>query len=131
MFFNPGILIPFNYIPLTSLERNLTESQAAWLVSIMGATNTAGRVLVGAAAFKLPVHPFVFMIVVNALGSVGTFLSVWCKTFVLLAVYCGFFGIVFGKYLECVCVYVSLSLSLSLSLCVCVRVCESTASPWA
>ncbi|KAK2155990.1 hypothetical protein LSH36_224g02006 [Paralvinella palmiformis] len=95
-FFINSILIPFNYIPLTSLERNLTESQAAWLVSIMGATNTAGRVLVGAAAFKLPVHPFVFMIVVNALGAVGTFLSVWCKTFVLLAVYCGFFGIVFA-----------------------------------
>ncbi|KAK2155989.1 hypothetical protein LSH36_224g02026, partial [Paralvinella palmiformis] len=93
-----GILIPFNYMPLTGLERNLTQSQSAWLVSVMGATNTAGRVLVGAAAFKAPFHPLVFMILGHTMGAAATFISVLCDSFTLLAIYCGFFGLVFGNH---------------------------------
>jgi len=93
-----AVVIPFNYIPLASLERNLTESQSAWLVSIMGATNTAGRVLAGAAAFRAPFHPIVFLIAGYCMGTVSTFLSVLCYSFTTLAIYCGFFGLVFGMY---------------------------------
>ena len=93
-----GTLIPFNYIPLASLERNLTQSQSTWLVSIMGATNIAGRVIVGAAASKAPFHPPIFMIAGYGMGAAATSISVLCNSFTLLAIYCGFFGLVFGMY---------------------------------
>ncbi|KAK2150271.1 hypothetical protein LSH36_414g00059 [Paralvinella palmiformis] len=51
-----------------SLERNLTPSQSTRLVSITGATNTASRVLVGAASLKAPFHPIVFMIAGYGIG---------------------------------------------------------------
>ena len=84
-------------MPMAAVERNLTQSQAAWLVSIMGVTNTAGRLIIGVVAYKAPCHPFVFMIVANAVGAAATFISVFSSDFLYLAVYCCIFGFVFGK----------------------------------
>ncbi|KAK2145288.1 hypothetical protein LSH36_690g04035 [Paralvinella palmiformis] len=67
----------------------------------MGATNIAGRVIVGAAASKAPFHPPIFMIAGYGMGAAATSISVLCNSFTLLAIYCGFFGLVFvEQYLQ-------------------------------
>lgn len=49
-FHIPGFFVPFIYLPDLAISKDISKSDAAMIVSIIGITNTIGRVLCGMAA---------------------------------------------------------------------------------
>ncbi len=88
------------------------SDQAAFLVSIMGISNTICCVVVGVAAFKIPAHPLFLLTFGHLLGGAFTMLISLYTTYALLAAYSGLFGIVYGKHQAR-----TASLFISVSLC--------------
>ncbi len=78
--------------------RGVDRDQAAFLVSIMGISNTVGRVVVGVVAFKIPAHPLFLLTFGHLWGGAITMLISLYTTYSLLATYSGLFGIVYGKH---------------------------------
>ena len=95
-----GISIPFQFVPAMAQDKiNATKSQADFLVTVMGITNTAGRVVVGLAVYWIPVHPLIILGVGLMLGGIVTVLNHLYQTYALLVTYSALHGVVFGKFM--------------------------------
>ena len=93
-----GFYIPFVYIIDLGKTREATASQATLLVSIIGITNTFGRVLFGWAADRrwvtaLAINNFSLLFC----GILTGFIP-FATTYIMLTAYAALFGFVVGKY---------------------------------
>ena len=79
-------------------EHNVTREQADFLVTVMGISNTGGRVLVGLAVYWSTTHPLLILGVGLLLGGAVTLMNHLYDTYVLLSTYSALFGLVFGMY---------------------------------
>lgn len=96
-----AFFIPFFYITKKAENIGMHEDEAVFLLSIIGITNTIGRVISGWIADR----PWTNVLHLNngalVVAGVGTILVAFCDTFSLLCLYAATFGF-------CVAVFVSL-----------------------
>jgi len=88
-----GLYIPYMFLPAMSEERGLTSTQASILISIIGAFNTAGRVISGAVTD----HPKVDALLVTSFalffGAMAPLLMDLCSTYVAYILVSILFGL--------------------------------------
>lgn len=96
-----GFFIPFNFLPDFAKDLNIGSKEAAFLISIIGISNTVTRILVG----LITDQPWADALLINyislILGGVTTFLVPFYTGYALLAAY----AVVFGA---CIATFVSL-----------------------
>ncbi|XP_076438572.1 monocarboxylate transporter 5-like [Babylonia areolata] len=96
-----AFFIPFFYITKKAENIGMHDDEAVFLLSIIGITNTIGRVISGWIADR----PWTNVLHLNngalVVAGVGTILVAFCQTFSMLCVYAATFGF-------CVAVFVSL-----------------------
>lgn len=96
-----GFMIPFIYLPNYALQIGASEWEASFLVSIIGITNTLGRILCGWICDKSWADPLKIYNGALIIGGSATVACAWMKLYVLQAIYAAVFGL-------CVAFYVSL-----------------------
>lgn len=84
--------IALTFLPGFAISRGLSRTNAAMMLSIIGITNTIGRILVGLITDYLQV-PSVYSYTTSLfISSIVMFATLWCDSFVLFAVCCAIFG---------------------------------------
>ncbi|KAF2031496.1 MFS general substrate transporter [Setomelanomma holmii] len=106
-FMMMGMWVPVFYIPTYAVSRGMSTQLASYLLAIVNATSTFGRIIPGILADKLGrLNTFAF-------AGVGTGIMVFCinepKTNAAIIVYSGFFGFISGTIIS--------SASAAISLC--------------
>merc|ERR1719193_1660532 len=76
-----GLYIPYMFLPAMAKERGLTEDQAALLISLIGAFNTAGRIISGAVTDHPKIDALFVTSVAIFIGSLQPFGMELCSTF--------------------------------------------------
>ncbi|KAL8616129.1 hypothetical protein ACOMHN_066616 [Nucella lapillus] len=102
-----GFYVPFVFMPEKALSHGISEAQAAYLLSIIGITNTVGRVLTGVLANMNKIDSLVINNIAMLLCGLATFVTPFCTHYVMLCIAAAVFGL-------CVAAYISLS---SILLC--------------
>lgn len=102
-----GFYVPFVFMHQKALDMGIGDAKAAILLSIIGITNTVGRVLTGVLANLNKIDSLVINNIAMLLCGVATFVTPFCDNYILLC----FIAAVFGL---CVAAYISLS---SILLC--------------
>ncbi|XP_059146158.1 LOW QUALITY PROTEIN: monocarboxylate transporter 12-like [Physella acuta] len=87
-----GFFVPFIYMPSQAVNLGMDTQSAAFLISIIGITNTVGRVAVGFISDQ----PWADCLIINnaalILGGVATIFVPFFSNYHLLAVYSAVFG---------------------------------------
>ncbi|XP_041373530.1 monocarboxylate transporter 14-like [Gigantopelta aegis] len=102
-----GFYVPFVYLADRAIRLGIAENKAAFLLSVIGITNTIGRVLAGFLADLRKVDSLVINNIAMVILGVGTMLAPLCDTYALFCVFAAVFGL-------CVAAYISLT---SIILC--------------
>lgn len=102
-----GFFIPFYFLVDRALIMGISNTKAAFLLSIIGITNTVGRILSGFLANLKNVNALVINNVALVIASVALALQPFCTVYPALVVFCLVFGL-------CCAAYVSLT---SIILC--------------
>lgn len=97
-----GYFIPFSYIVDRAVQMGISSSNAAFLLSIMGITNTIGRVLCGFLADLSFVNPLILNNAMLVLSAAILFLEPLCTTYAMLVG----FSVIYGL---CIAAYISLT----------------------
>ncbi|KAJ8307941.1 hypothetical protein KUTeg_014510 [Tegillarca granosa] len=88
-----GFFIPFNFLPDLAKDLNISSNDAAFLISMIGISNTLSRILVGFVSDQ----PWADCLLINnislIIGGMATFFVPFYKEYYILATY----GIVFGS----------------------------------
>ncbi|BFZ25543.1 hypothetical protein BsWGS_28582 [Bradybaena similaris] len=96
-----GFYVPFVYVPDRAQELGISEDQAAFLISIIGITNTIGRVMTGVLINFLNLDCAAVTSGALLLAGVVTVICPFCHTYPSLAAVSAIFGV-------CVAAYISL-----------------------
>lgn len=102
LFACAGFFIPFSYIVDQAVRLGVPSSNAAFLLSIMGISNTIGRVLCGFLADLSCVNTLLLNNAMLILSSIVLFLEPFCVTYTTLVI----FAVVYGL---CIAAYISLT----------------------
>lgn len=102
IFVCTGYFIPFSYIVDRAVQLNIPSSKAAFLISIMGITNTVGRVLCGFLADLSFVDPLKLNNAILLVSGFALLLEPLCTTYTTLVI----FSLVYGL---CIAAYISLT----------------------
>ncbi|ESP02002.1 hypothetical protein LOTGIDRAFT_212648 [Lottia gigantea] len=102
-----GFYVPFVYIADKAVGLEIAPQKAAFLLSIIGITNTVGRILAGCLADFMKGRSLLINNISMLLCGISTLLCPFCDTYITLCIYTAVFGL-------CVGVYISLS---SIILC--------------
>ncbi|XP_046547158.1 monocarboxylate transporter 12-like [Haliotis rubra] len=97
-----GFYVPFVYLVDRAISLDIDEGKAAFLLSIIGITNTIGRVLAGFLADLRKVDSLLINNVAMLLLGIATMLAPFCTTYPLLCTFAAVFGL-------CVAAYISLT----------------------
>lgn len=95
-----GFNMPFIYLPDRAIELGIDKGQGAFLVSIIGIANTAGRIIFGWLADKPYVNRLMLYNTALVICGIATALSPLCRTYPLLIVYAILFGVFIGVYVS-------------------------------
>lgn len=95
-----GFNMPFIFLTDRAVDEGISEGQAKWLVSIVGISNTVGRVLFGFMADRKGVNRLFLYNTALLICGVATALCPLCSTFPLLVVYACVFGLFIGVYVS-------------------------------
>ncbi|XP_054165081.1 monocarboxylate transporter 14-like [Oppia nitens] len=88
-----GFFIPFMYIANRAKLLGCTPEKSAFLLSIIGITNTIGRVFCGYISDRPQVNALLINNVALTIGGLATILSpIICNTYVTLMIYSAIFG---------------------------------------
>lgn len=87
-----GFFIPFNFLPDFAKDLNIGSSEAAFLISIIGISNTVTRILVGFVTDQPWADALLINYISLIIGGVTTFLVPFYTGYAMLAAY----GVVFG-----------------------------------
>ncbi|XP_050415582.1 monocarboxylate transporter 13 isoform X3 [Patella vulgata] len=85
--------IPITYLPGLAVTHGISRSNAALLISIVGISNTIGRVVAGFTNDVLNVKSIVLYFVAFCIGAVVNFVFPFCVTFPTLIVTTAGFGL--------------------------------------
>ncbi len=94
-----GHFLPFTFLPYRALVLGVPRTRAAALVSIVGILSGVGRLVFGFLVDRVGPRRVYLNGISATLAGISTALSVFCTTFVPLAVYAGIFGALSGKQL--------------------------------
>ena len=99
---SPGFFVPFIYLIDKAVETGYSKGQAAILLSILGITNTVGRVLAGWVSDR----PWADCLLINNLalvvGGISTTMVPLCTHYWMLATYASIFGMCIGTCTFCI-----------------------------
>ncbi|XP_055865455.1 monocarboxylate transporter 2-like isoform X3 [Biomphalaria glabrata] len=95
-----GFYIPFMFLVDRSVELGIDKSQATFLISIIGITNTVGRVLIGKLADLHLIDSLIITYISIALCGVVTALVPFCNTYPLLATNAAVFGLGMAAFIS-------------------------------
>ncbi|KAI8780177.1 monocarboxylate transporter 13 [Biomphalaria glabrata] len=87
-----GFFVPFIYLPTHATDLGLDSTQGAFLISIIGITNTVGRVAVGFISDQSWADCLLINNVALILGGVATIFVPYYPEYYLLAIYSCIFG---------------------------------------
>lgn len=107
LFAMSGFYVPFTYLVDRATLVGIPGTQAAFLLSVIGITNTIGRILSGLLADTKRVDALVINNVALVISGISLFLEPLCNTYETLII----FSVVYGL---CVSAYISLT---SIILC--------------
>ena len=99
LFTSIGFNVPFIYMPDRAILWGIGEEQAAFLVSVIGISNTVGRVVFGFLSDRKWVNRLWLYNMALTLCGVSTVVSSFCSTYWLMATYAAAFGLFIGKNL--------------------------------
>ncbi|XP_061169913.1 monocarboxylate transporter 14-like [Saccostrea echinata] len=102
LFAMVGFYVPFTYLVDHALEQNVSKTDAAFLLSVIGITNTVGRILSGVLADLTKVDALIINNVALVISAVLLFLEPLCTTYPLLILFAALYGL-------CVSAYISLT----------------------
>lgn len=102
-----GLFIPFVYSSDRAISLGVEPQSAAFLLSVIGITNTLGRILAGFLANLKHVSPLALHNAALIAGGCACILNMFCVTYPLLCLFAAFFGL-------CVATWISLT---SIVLC--------------
>lgn len=97
-----GLFVPFVYLAERAIGLGIPDTQAAFLLSVIGITNTVGRVAAGWLADFPRVNSLLLHNVAIIAGGLACMLNTFCTTFALMCAFSAFFGL-------CVATYISLT----------------------
>ncbi|XP_060074290.1 monocarboxylate transporter 12-like [Ylistrum balloti] len=98
-FVSFGFYIPFNFLPEYAKEKDLSASDGALLLSIIGIFSTLMRVVMGLLADRSWADCILINGVVVGFGGVATIFIPYYNSFAVLAVYSVVFGTAIGTYI--------------------------------
>ncbi|GFO07844.1 monocarboxylate transporter [Plakobranchus ocellatus] len=87
-----GFFVPFIYLPTHAIGLGLSSLDGASLISIIGITNTVGRVIVGFVSDQTWADCLIINNVALVIGGVATSLAPFYPSYLMLAVYSAVFG---------------------------------------
>lgn len=95
-----GYIIPYVFLPERATTMQIaTKSQGAFLISVIGITNTVGRIVFGYIADFKFVNRLMMYNTVLVLCGLVSFASALCITYPLMAAYSAVFGFTIGRSL--------------------------------
>ena len=98
LFVSLGFVVPYIFLPSRGLhEFGFTSDQSSWLISVIGISNTVGRVVFGFIADLKFVNRLMLYSTVLVLCGICSLSSVWMSTFPLLMCYSVSFGFFIGR----------------------------------
>ncbi|KAK2148417.1 hypothetical protein LSH36_499g02041 [Paralvinella palmiformis] len=97
-FTSLGFCIPYVFLPDRAKLLGCSRKQGAFLISIIGISNTVGRVVFGFLSDRKGVNRLMLYCTVLTLCGISTMASSLCVTYPLLAVYAGLFGCFVGRW---------------------------------
>ncbi len=98
MLVSLGYCIPYIFLPDRAKLLGQSTDQGAFLVSIIGISNTVGRVVFGFVADRKGVDRLMLYATVLMLGGISTMLQSFCVYYELLCLYAAAIGMFLGKY---------------------------------
>jgi len=99
-----GLTVPYVFLPDRAQKMGMSSSQGALLISVVGITNTVGRILFGYLADFKWINRLMLYNTALAVCGVCSMLSALCFNYTLLAVYSGIFGLLMGNIIIYACV---------------------------
>lgn len=93
-----GFYVPYVYITDSSIMKGVSPDRAAFLLSVIGITNTVGRLLFGWFADRPGVSALLVNNISIALTGVCVFCLPFCSTYTMIVVDCVLFGLFVCKY---------------------------------
>lgn len=97
-----GFFVPFMYLPDFARRHGISKENGAFLLSVIGITNTIGRVICGYVSDKAWMDPLKLYNAALIIGGAATFCCTWLNNYISLVIYAALFGL-------CIATYVSLS----------------------
>jgi predicted MFS family arabinose efflux permease len=91
-----GYLVPYLFLPDRAIKMGYNAKEGALLITILGVTNTVGRVAFGYISDKPCVNRLALYGTVLTIVGVLTTLSIWCADYWSLASYSAIFGFLMG-----------------------------------
>lgn len=93
-----GYCVPYVFLPDRAVTMQIADKrQASFLISIIGITNTVGRIVFGYIADFKFVNRLMMYNTVLVLCGLASFASSLCVTYPLMAAYSGVFGFMIGR----------------------------------
>lgn len=93
-----GFVVPYIFLPDRGKENGLEKHEASWLISMVGISNTIGRIVFGYIAdFKFVNRLMMYNTVLVVCGVVSVF-SFVCTNYASMMVYSFCFGLLIGVY---------------------------------
>lgn len=85
--------VALTFLPGFAISRGLSRTNAALMLSIIGITNTIGRVVIGLITDYLKVPSIYSYTSSLLLSSIVMFSTLWCDSFFLFALCCAIYGL--------------------------------------
>uniref|UniRef100_A0A0B7BLW9 Major facilitator superfamily (MFS) profile domain-containing protein n=1 Tax=Arion vulgaris TaxID=1028688 RepID=A0A0B7BLW9_9EUPU len=95
-----GMYVPFVYIPDRAEQLGISEDKAAFLISIIGITNTVGRVMTGVLINFLNLDCGTVTSVALMIAGIVTIVCPFCHNYPALAIVSAIFGVCVGSYIS-------------------------------
>lgn len=90
--------MPYVYIAAQAEALDISKAYASYLIALIGAANTVGRIILGYVSDKPWVNRLHVYNACLTLCGIATVLSAFCTGFLGLAVYAIVFGFTIGAY---------------------------------
>ncbi|KAL1483397.1 hypothetical protein MTO96_033227 [Rhipicephalus appendiculatus] len=99
IFCGIGYSVPYLFLTSRAVaELGVSETDASYLLSVVGFTNVIGRVAIGAASDRLRKYRVWVFIACIMVCGLSTVLSVLCRSYTELQVYAATYGAAGGNY---------------------------------
>ncbi|KAJ8316294.1 hypothetical protein KUTeg_006308 [Tegillarca granosa] len=95
-----GFYVPFSFLVDRAILLGIDETQAAFLLSVIGITNTIGRILAGFLADLRHVDSLVLNNVAMVIGGVSLLLEPFCLSYGLLITFASVYGLCIAAYIS-------------------------------